>query len=115
MAMIALASNSLLCRAALKQTDIDAATFTFTRIFSGAMTLWLLMHVRRKTAANRTASILVENVSSSLPTTPLLAFLVAVTGLLVFVLPGLSAPPLAGSLLMLRPGVASAIYSIRGK
>ena len=38
--MIAFASNSLLCRAALKQTHIDAATFTFVRIFSGAVALW---------------------------------------------------------------------------
>src|SRR5712692_8074785 len=43
MAMIAFASNSLLCRAALKQTSIDAASFTFVRIFSGAAALWLIM------------------------------------------------------------------------
>ena len=184
--MIAFASNSLLCRAALKQTDIDAATFTFTRIFSGAVTLWLLMHVRRKTAANRTASILVENFSSSLLAThmprrssakaghpslrdgtwssafalfvyaagfsfayvalsagtgalllfgavqatmilwglhkgerlntiQIVGFIVAVTGLIVFLFPGLSAPPLAGSILMLGAGVAWGIYSLRGK
>jgi alcohol dehydrogenase len=35
-AMIAFAGNSLLCRVALKQTSIDAASFTFIRIFSGA-------------------------------------------------------------------------------
>src|SRR6266480_6727362 len=45
--MIAFASNSLLCRAALKQTTVDAATFTFTRIFSGAAALWLVMQIRR--------------------------------------------------------------------
>src|SRR3982074_444455 len=44
--MIAFASNSLLCRAALKQTSIDAASFTFTRIFSGAVALWLIMKMR---------------------------------------------------------------------
>ena len=43
LAMIAFASNSLLCRVALKQNDIDAASFTFARIFSGATALWLLM------------------------------------------------------------------------
>ena len=31
LAMIAFASNSLLCRAALKQTTIDPATFTFVK------------------------------------------------------------------------------------
>lgn len=46
-AMIAFASNSLLCRLALKQTSIDAATFTFIRIFSGAVALWLIVKARR--------------------------------------------------------------------
>src|SRR5438128_11356378 len=46
LAMIAFASNSLLCRAALKQTTVDAATFTFTRIFSGAAALWLIVKMR---------------------------------------------------------------------
>ena len=44
--MIAFASNSLLCRLALKQTSIDAASFTFVRIFSGAAALWLIMKMR---------------------------------------------------------------------
>jgi len=47
LAMIAFASNSLLCRAALKQTAVDAATFTFIRIFSGAAALWLIMQIPR--------------------------------------------------------------------
>jgi len=47
--MIAFASNSLLCRLALKQTGIDAASFTFIRIFSGAVALWLIMKIRRAT------------------------------------------------------------------
>jgi EamA-like transporter family. len=50
LAMIAFASNSLLCRAALKQTSIDAATFTFIRIFSGAVALWLIMKMRNASA-----------------------------------------------------------------
>src|SRR5436309_14198351 len=45
--MIAFASNSLLCRLALKQTAIDPATFTFVRIFSGAIALWLVTKMRR--------------------------------------------------------------------
>ncbi len=184
--MIAFASNSLLCRAALKQTDIDAATFTFTRIFSGAVTLWLLMHVRRKMTANRTASTLGETFSSlllvahvprrssakaghlslrhgtwssafalfvyaagfsfayvalsagtgalllfgavqatmifwglhkgeRLNTIQIAGFIVAVIGLIVFLFPGLSAPPLVGSILILGAGVAWGIYSLRGK
>jgi drug/metabolite transporter (DMT)-like permease len=46
LAMIAFASNSLLCRAALKQTTVDAATFTFVRVFSGAAALWLIVEMR---------------------------------------------------------------------
>ena len=39
----------------------------------------------------------------------------ALVGLLGLLLPGLSAPPLAGALLMLGAGVAWGIYSLRGK
>jgi len=60
LAMIAFASNSLLCRAALKQTTVDAATFTFVRIFSGAAALWLIMEFRRMLMVRRAASPLVE-------------------------------------------------------
>lgn len=48
-AMVAFASNSLLCRAALKHTRIDAASFTLIRICSGAAALWLIMTLRRAT------------------------------------------------------------------
>jgi drug/metabolite transporter (DMT)-like permease len=46
LAMLAFAGNSLLCRAALKGTSIDAATFTTVRMVSGAVTLWLIVQVR---------------------------------------------------------------------
>src|SRR5262249_62136266 len=45
--MIAFASNSLLCRLALKQTAIDPATFTLVRVFSGAVALWLVINTRQ--------------------------------------------------------------------
>ena len=44
--MVAFASNSLLCRLALKQTGIDAASFTFVRILSGALVLWAILFLR---------------------------------------------------------------------
>ena len=175
--MIAFASNSLLCRVALKQTSIDAATFTFVRIFSGALALWLIMQVRRKLIVDRTASPLVESSSGSSHVTrhsslwqwgtwpsalalfvyaaafsfayldlsagtgalllfgavqatmilwgfrkgerldgiQIAGFVIAITGLVVLVFPGLSAPPLIGSILMLGAGVAWGIYSLRGK
>ena len=46
-AMLAFAGNSLLCRAALKHTGIDAASFTTIRLISGAIVLWLLVRLRR--------------------------------------------------------------------
>jgi drug/metabolite transporter (DMT)-like permease len=49
LAMVAFASNSLLCRLALRQTTIDAASFTLIRLLSGAIALWLIV-ITRKTA-----------------------------------------------------------------
>jgi len=158
LAMIAFASNSLLCRAALKQTTVDAATFTFVRIFSGAAALWLIVKMRHASGLtdNRhirgnwlsslelfayTAAFSFGYVDLSAGTGALLlfgavqatmilwglhkgerldaiqivGFIVAVTGLVVLVFPGLSAPPLIGSILMLGAGVAWGIYSLRGK
>jgi drug/metabolite transporter (DMT)-like permease len=45
-ALCAFAGNSLLCRAALRDTAIDAASFTGVRIAAGALTLWLLLITR---------------------------------------------------------------------
>ena len=151
--MIAFASNSLLCRAALKQTNIDAASFTFIRIFSGAAALWLIMRMRRSTpqragnwpsavalfvyaagfsfayktlSAGTGALLLFGAVQATmilwgfragerLDALQLLGVIAAIGGLVVLVLPGLSAPPLLGSVLMLTAGVAWGIYSLRGK
>jgi drug/metabolite transporter (DMT)-like permease len=182
--MIAFASNSLLCRAALRDTGIDAASFTFIRILSGAVALWLILQIQRKLIVDRTATPLVDSFSDS-PATPkpseggslvtrhsspgdwtsalalfayaaafsfayntlsagtgaLLLFgavqatmilwgfhkgerldaiqsaglIIAIGGLVVLVFPGISAPPLLGSILMLSAGLAWSVYSIRGK
>jgi drug/metabolite transporter (DMT)-like permease len=152
-AMIAFAGNSLLCRLALKQTAIDAASFTFIRIFSGAVALWLIVKVRKvdwREAGNwwsalalfaYAAAFSFAYITLSAATGALLLFgavqatmilwgvrcgerlrirqLVGLTlalgGLVVLLLPGLSAPPLPGSILMLGAGVAWGIYSLRGK
>ena len=45
----------------------------------------------------------------------LVGFILAVAGLVVLVLPGLSAPPLIGSLLMAAAGVCWGVYSLRGR
>lgn len=152
-AMIAFASNSLLCRLALKQTSIDAASFTFIRIVSGAVVLWLIVKMRKvgwREAGNWPSALALFTyaaafsfayLSLSAGTGALLLFgavqatmilwglrkgerlhalqvvglTMAVIGLVVLVYPGLSAPPLIGSILMLGAGVAWGIYSLRGK
>jgi drug/metabolite transporter (DMT)-like permease len=161
-AMIAFAGNSLLCRLALKQTTIDAASFTFIRIFSGATALWLIIKTRRKLMVDRTASLSLRQAGNwpsalalfayaaafsfayntlSAGTGALLLFgavqatmilwglrkgewlrarqlvglAVAMSGLVVLLFPGLSAPPFGGSMLMLGAGMAWGIYSLRGK
>jgi len=52
LAMIAFAGNSLLCRQALKHTTIDAATFSFVRIVSGAVCLWIIAQFRKGSRRN---------------------------------------------------------------
>lgn len=46
LAMLAFAGNSLLCRLALKNTPIDAISFTSLRLIAGALMLWLLLRWR---------------------------------------------------------------------
>jgi len=43
LALCAFAGNSLLCRAALTNTTIDAASFTSIRLAAGALLLWLML------------------------------------------------------------------------
>lgn len=43
LALAAFAGNSLLCRAAVRDTSIDAASFTAIRLASGALALWLIV------------------------------------------------------------------------
>ena len=151
--MIAFAGNSLLCRLALKQTGIDAASFTFIRIFSGAVALWLILAVRKGARGGDgnwpsalalfvyAAAFSFAYITLSAATGALLLFgavqatmicwglrggerlrarqltglAFALGGLVVLLFPGLSAPPLRGSILMLSAGVAWGIYSLRGK
>jgi drug/metabolite transporter (DMT)-like permease len=153
LAMIAFASNSLLCRVALKHTSIDAASFTTIRLISGAIMLWLVVRIRSGTRGGRgnglsafalfayAAGFSYAYVSLPAATGALLLFgavqatmigygiwtgerllklqlvglLLAFGGLAGLLLPGITAPPLSGSVLMLGAGVAWGIYSLRGK
>ena len=51
LAMLAFAANSVLCRLALRDGDIDPASFTLIRILSGALVLWVIVRVRAGVAA----------------------------------------------------------------
>ena len=153
LAVIAFAGNSLLCRLALKQTGIDAASFTFIRIVSGAVVLWLIVRLRggtRSAPGNWSSALALFAYAAcfsfayarlSAATGALLLFgavqatmigyglwggerlrpwqvaglLCAFAGLIGLLLPGLSAPPLDGAVLMLGSGIAWGIYSLRGK
>lgn len=46
--MLCFAGNSVFCRLALRQTSIDAASFTLVRLVSGALVLALLVVVRQR-------------------------------------------------------------------
>jgi len=154
LAMLAFAGNSLLCRAALKNTGLDAASFTSIRLVSGALALGLLARLRPRARPASGGSWLsaaalfvyaagFSFAYLSLPAAAgaLLLFgavqitmigygvwagerlggwqrvglLLAFAGLAGLFLPGLSAPPLAGALLMLGAGAAWGVYSLRGR
>jgi drug/metabolite transporter (DMT)-like permease len=153
LAMVAFAGNSLLCRAALKHTGIDAASFTTIRLTSGALMLWLVVRTGRGAQTGNgnwlsafalfVYAVFLSYAYASLATGigALLLFgavqatmiahglragerlaglqvaglVLALAGLVGLLLPGLSAPPLQGSLLMLGSGVAWGIYSLRGR
>ena len=46
LAMLAFAANSLLCRIALRDGHVDAASFTAIRLLGGALALWLIVRLR---------------------------------------------------------------------
>ncbi|MBG7006385.1 DMT family transporter [Pseudomonas aeruginosa] len=153
LAMLAFAGNSLLCRAALKDTAIDAVSFTALRLVSGALMLLLLLRLRRAPAGARggwrgaaalfvyaaafsyayvqldagtgalllfgavqVSLLLAGRLRGERPGTQALAgFLLALGGLLYLLLPGASAPPLGGALLMLLSGLAWGLYTLLGR
>jgi len=153
LAMLAFAGNSLLCRAALQQGAIDAASFTAIRLVAGAVVLWLLVRCRAgKTqgpgswtsalalfgyaAAFSFAYISLDTGVGALllfgavqatmigyglfqgerfSVAQWLGLVLALSGLAGLMLPGASAPPWSGALLMLLAGVAWGVYSLRGR
>jgi drug/metabolite transporter (DMT)-like permease len=153
LAMICFAGNSLLCRLALKDTAIDAASFTAIRMASGALALWVIVSMRdgaRSVRGNWASALALfaYAVTFSYAYTALTAgtgalilfgavqatmigyglahgerlgavqvagLVLALGGLAGLLLPGLSAPPVSGALLMLAAGMAWGVYSLRGR
>ena len=153
--LTAFAGNSLLARAALRDTGIDAASFTSIRIVSGALAPWLIVRVRNDPGASAgagswpsafalfayAAAFSFAYLTLTAATGALLLFgtvqvtmigsgrihgerlhgvqgpglLLAVTGLVVLLLPGLSAPPLGGAVVMIAAGFSWGVYSLRGR
>ena len=151
--MLSFATNSLLCRLALKHTTIDAASFTTVRLVAGAVMLWAVTRLTRQgevakgnwisafalfvyaigfsfayasLPAGTGALVLIGAVQVTMISYGLakgerfcgsqtLGLAMAVAGLVGLFLPGVSAPPLWGSLLMLSAGVGWGVYSVRGK
>jgi len=153
LALLAFAGNSLLCRLALKLTDLDPTSFTSIRLVAGAATLWFIIQTTRHGLEGKgnwisAAALFVYAAGFSFAYTllntatgALLLFgavqatmigygtwagerlrpaqaaglALAVIGLVALLLPGLSAPPLKASLLMICAGIAWAFYSLRGR
>jgi drug/metabolite transporter (DMT)-like permease len=155
LAMLAFAGNSLLCRMALRDTGMDAASFTAVRLVSGALVLWLIVRLKDRNRSGAgdgnwysalalfvyAAGFSFAYLSLTAATGALLLFgavqatmiawglwsgerlrqlqvvglVVALAGLFALLLPGISAPPLLGSGLMIAAGIAWGIYSLRGK
>jgi drug/metabolite transporter (DMT)-like permease len=153
LALTAFAANSLLCRAALQTTSMDAATFTTIRLVTGAMALAAVAGWRGGRAGTQggwisAAALFAYAIAFSFAYTLLSAatgalllfgavqvtmifagwrsgerlnatqsagVVLAVAGLISLLLPGLAAPPLVGSLLMIASGMAWGVYSLRGR
>lgn len=153
LAMIAFAGNSLLCRAALNHSGIDAASFTSIRLASGAVILYVVVRLRGgafigtgswisamalfayaagfsfayvSLPASTGALLLFSAVQTTmighsiwtgerLGRLQLVGIALAFAGLVWLLIPGLAAPPLYGSALMICAGVAWGVYSLRGR
>ncbi len=153
LAMLAFASNSLLCRLALTATTIDPASFTSLRLASGALALYLIMRFGQPPTAIAGswlsavflaayaiafsyayvelsagtgalllfAAVQVTMIAAGLAAgerlgvIAILGVALAVFGLVVLLLPGLTAPPASFAALMLLAGVAWGGYSLAGR
>ena len=142
----------MLCRLALRDGGIDAASFTTLRLVSGAVVLWLIVRLRAGARAGGdmvsafalfayaagfsfayvllptgTGALLLFGavqatmigrglaIGERLAALQWCGLVLALAGLVGLLLPGVSAPPLTGALLMIVAGIAWGAYSLRGR
>jgi drug/metabolite transporter (DMT)-like permease len=155
LALTAFAANSILCRLALGEHSIDAASFTVIRLVSGVIALWLIVALRRGGApvsqqggwraafllflyaaafsfayltldAGVGALILFGTVQFTMILVSLYrgerlsplewaGVLLAFSGFVYLVSPGLSAPSFSGFILMTVAGVGWGGYTLLGR
>lgn len=152
--MVAFAGNSLLCRLALGQELIDAASFATVRVVVGAGLLGLLVLPRRQArersgtdwpaatmlfaymvffsfaylsldagtgalilfgAVQLTMFIVALQRGERFPLLSWAGLVLAISGLVYLVSPGLTAPDPQGAVLMAVAGMAWGFYSLRGR
>lgn len=154
-ALLAFAGNSILCRLALGDNTIDAASFTWIRLLSGIVVLLVILKMVNTgvTTASKGswkssfilflyavcfsfaylsletgmgALILFSSVQATIILTGLLkgeklnfiewlGSVLAFLGFIYLVMPGLSAPPLGGFILMSLAGAAWGFYTLAGR
>jgi len=161
LALMAFAANSVLCRLALGEKSIDAASFTIVRLFSGAITLWVLIYLKSMIGNNKSnkekassgswygslmlfiyalafsfayitldtatgALILFGSVQitmilvntfkgNRLHLIEWLGVVLAFTGFVYLMLPGINTPSLYGFILMTISGIAWGFYTLNGR
>jgi drug/metabolite transporter (DMT)-like permease len=155
LALIAFAANSVLCRSALGQASIDAASFTTIRLVSGIIGLWVIrvtQHSKNRSTnyGSWQAAVMLflyagafsfAYISLETGTGALILFaavqltmilfalfkgerlgfiawsgiLIAFSGFVYLIFPGVSTPSFTGFLLMTIAGVAWGFYTILGK
>jgi drug/metabolite transporter (DMT)-like permease len=154
MALVAFAANSVLCRMALREGAIDAASFSTLRFGSGAVILVLLASRGQRPlfplsgswtsaavlalyalpfafaytqlSTGTGALVLFGSVQVTMLVAALVSgerphvvqwvgLIVALAGLVILVLPGLTAPSPLGAALMATAGVAWGFYSLWGR
>ncbi len=151
--MVAFAGNSILCRFALSDTEIDPASFTLIRLVSGALMLGLLAQLNRGNKSGRgnwisaaalfgyaalfsfaysslsaasgalllfvavQVTMIAYGIRSGerLRTLQSVGLVIALAGLVGLLMPGLTAPPLEGAVMMVAAGIAWGLYSLRGR